>query len=51
MSEAKLQQKARKQKQILSKSRFVLRIAPPSLSRDRGMKMKKFNQVVNQNRC
>ena len=33
-----------KQRQLLSESGFVLRIAPPSLSRDRRIKMKKINK-------
>ena len=40
-SEAKFNRKTWKQRQLLSKSGFVLRIAPPSLSRDRRIKMKK----------
>ena len=40
-SEAKFKRKTRKYRQLLSESRFVLRIAPPSLSRDRRIKMKK----------
>ena len=40
-SEAKFNQKTRKQRQLLSESGFVLRIAPPSLSRDKTIKMKK----------
>ena len=36
-----------KQRQLLSESGFVLRIAPPPLSRDRRIKMKKsINQTV-----
>ena len=40
-SEAKFNRKTWKQRQLLSESGFVLRIAPPSLSRDRRIKMKK----------
>ena len=40
-SEAKFKRKTRKYRQLLSESRFVLRIAPSSLSRDRKVKMKK----------
>ena len=44
-SEAKFNRKTRKQKQLLSESGFVLSTAPPPLSRDRRIKMKKSNQV------
>ena len=37
----KFKRKTWKQRQLLSESGFVLRIAPPSLSRDRRIKMKK----------
>ena len=37
----KFKRKTWKQRQRLSESGFVLRIAPPSLSRDRRIKMKK----------
>ena len=40
-SEATLKRKIRKQRQLLSESGFVLCIAPPSLFRDRRIKMKK----------
>ena len=40
-SQAKFKRKNRKQGQLLSESGFVLCIAPPSLSRDRRMKVKK----------
>ena len=40
-SEAKFKRKTRKYRQLLSESRFVRRIASPSLSRDRRIKMKK----------
>ena len=40
-SEAKLNHNTRKQRQLLSLSRFVLRIAPLSLSRGRRIQMKK----------
>ena len=40
-SEAKFKRKTWKQRQLLTESGFVLRIAPPSLSRDRRIKMKK----------
>ena len=40
-SEAKFKRKIRKHRQLLSDSGFVLRIAPPSLFRDRKIKMKK----------
>ena len=40
-SEAKLNRNTRKQTQLLSESRFVLRIAPPSLSRGKRIQMKK----------
>ena len=44
----KLKRKTWKQRQLLSESGFVLRIAPPSLSRDRRIKMKKsINQSIN----
>ena len=39
----KFKRKTWKQRQLLSESGFVLRIAPPSLSRDRRIKMKKSN--------
>ena len=39
-SEVKFKRKTRKQGQLLSESGFVLCIAPPSLSRDRKIKMK-----------
>ena len=42
--QAKFIRKTRKQRQLLSESGFFLRIAPPSLSRDRRIKMKKSNQ-------
>ena len=41
----KFKRKTRKQRQLLSESGFVLRIAPPSLSRDRRIKMKKSIDV------
>ena len=41
-SEAQFKRKTRKQGQLLSESGFVLCIAPPSLSRDRRIKMKKI---------
>ena len=44
-SEAKLSRKTRKQRQLLSESRFVQSIAPPLLSRDRSIKMKQSNQI------
>ena len=37
----KFKRKTWKQRQLLSESGFVLRIAPPSLSRDKRIKMKK----------
>ena len=37
----KFKQKTWKERQLLSESGFVLRIAPPSLSRDRRIKIKK----------
>ena len=37
----KFKWKTWKQRQLLSESRFVLRIAPPPLSRDKRIKMKK----------
>ena len=37
----KFKRKTWKQRQLLSESGFVLRIGPPSLSRDRRIKMKK----------
>ena len=37
----KFNRKTREQRQLLGESGFVLRIAPPSLSRDRRIKMKK----------
>ena len=40
-SEAKFKRKIRKHRQLLSESRFVPRIAPPSLFCDRWIKMKK----------
>ena len=40
-SEAKFNRKTRKQRQLLSESGFVQRIAPAPLSRDRKIKMKK----------
>ena len=40
-AEAKFNRKTRKQRQLLSESGFVLSIAPPPLSRDKRMKMKK----------
>ena len=40
-SKAKLNRNTQKQRQLLSKSRFVLRIAPLSLSRGRRIQMKK----------
>ena len=40
-SRRKFKRKTWKQRQLLSESGFVLRIAPPSLSRDRRIKMKK----------
>ena len=43
-SEAKLNRNTRKQRQLLSESKFVLRIAPLSLSRDRRIQMKKSHQ-------
>ena len=43
-SEAKLNRNTRKQRQLLSESRFVLRIAPLSLSRGRRIQMKKLHQ-------
>ena len=43
----KFKRKTWKQRQLLSESGFVLRIAPPSLSRDRRIKMKKsINQSI-----
>ena len=42
-SEAEFKRKNRKQRQLVSESGFVLRIAHPSLSRDRGIKMKKLS--------
>ena len=45
---SKIQVETRTQRQLLSESGFVLRIAPPSLSRDRRIKLKKsINQKVN----
>ena len=46
----KFKRKTWKQRQLLSESGFVLRIAPPSLSRDRRIKMKKssINQIKKQ---
>ena len=49
-SEAKFNQKTRKQRQLLSESGFILRIVPPSLSRYRRIKMKPINQVETFNR-
>ena len=43
-SEARFKRKTRKQGLLLSESGFVLCTAPPSLSRDRRIKMKKSNQ-------
>ena len=40
-SEAKFKRKTRKHRQLLSETRFILRIAPSSLSRDGKIKMKK----------
>ena len=40
-SEAKLKRKTRKQGQLVSESGLVLCIAPPSLSREKRIKMKK----------
>ena len=45
-SQAKFKRKTQKQRQLLSESEFVQCIAPPSLSRDRRMKMKKSNQAL-----
>ena len=51
-SEVIFNRKTWKQRQLLSQSGFVLRIAPPPLSRDRRIKMKKsINQVNNFCRC
>ena len=47
-SEAKFNRKTGKQRQLLSESGFVLRIAPPSLSRDR-IKMKKSKKKIYRN--
>ena len=44
-SEAKFKRKTRKQRQLLSKSAFVLSIAPPLLSSDRRIKMKKSSSI------
>ena len=41
----KFNRKTWKQRQLLSESGFVLRIAPSPLSRDRRIKMKKSNHV------
>ena len=46
-SEAKFKRKLGNKMELLSESGFVLRIAPPSLSRDRRIKMKKsINQSI-----
>ena len=45
-SEAKFNRNTRKQRQLLSESGFVLRIAPPPLSSDRRIKMKKSNHLM-----
>ena len=42
----KFKRKTWKQRQLLSESGFVLRIAPPSLSRDRRIKMKKSIIII-----
>ena len=42
----KFKRKTWKQRQLLSESGFVLRIAPPSLSRDRRIKMKKKSKSI-----
>ena len=44
-SEAKFKRKTWKQRQLLSEFRFVLCIAPRSLSRDRKIKMKKKSRI------
>ena len=44
-SEAKFKRKTRKKRQLLSEPGFVLSIAPPPLSRDRRIKMKKSNRI------
>ena len=44
-SETKFQRKTRKQGQLLSESEFVLCIAPPSLSRDTRIKLKKSQSI------
>ena len=44
-SDAKFKRKTRKQVQLLSESKFVLSVAPPSLSRDRRIKMKKSIKI------
>ena len=41
----KFKRKTWKQRQLLSESGFVLRTAPPSLSRDRRIKMKKSKKI------
>ena len=46
-SEAKFKRKTWKQGQLLSESGFVLCIAPPSLSRDRRINMKKSKKKIN----
>ena len=46
-SEAKLNWKTRKRKQLLSESGFVPCVAPPSLSRDRRIKTRKLNELIN----
>ena len=47
-SEAKFKQKTHKQGQLLNESGFVLRIAPPSLSRDKTQKDKNEEIIRNQ---
>ena len=45
-AEAKFQRRTRKQRQLLRESGFVTGIAPPSLSRDRMIKMKKLIKSI-----
>ena len=49
--EVKFKGKNRKQGQVLSECGFVLCIAPPSLSRDRGIKMKKSSSSSGRSSC
>ena len=50
-SETKFKRKARKQRQLLSESGFVLNITPPPLSRDRRMKKSNRSKLERCSTC